>query len=213
MKKIAAMREDYMLKSLDIKDVLADPFSQFKVWFDEALNSDIPEPNAMTLATASGEGYPSARVVLLKGLEKDGFVFYTNYKSRKGQEMSENPHVALVFCWLELQRQILIEGTVAKITKKQSEEYFQSRPRESQIGAWSSPQSTPIHDRQVLVDNADAIEKQFEGIAQLPLPKFWGGYIVKPTAIEFWQGRSSRLHDRIRYRKVKRSWKIERLAP
>lgn len=207
------MRQDYMLKSFGIKDVLTDPFEQFKVWFDEALNSEIPEPNAMTLATASREGIPSARIVLLKGLEKGGFVFYTNYESRKGQEMSENPHVSLVFCWLELQRQIRIEGTVTKTTKKESTIYFQSRPRGSQIGAWSSSQSRPIDSRQVLEDNVKAIEKQFEDFEQLPLPPFWGGYIVKPTAIEFWQGRTSRLHDRIRYRKEKRSWKIERLAP
>ena len=207
------MREDYMLKSLDIKDVLINPFDQFKIWFDEALNSKMPEPNAMTLATATKDGFPSARIVLLKGIENGGFVFYTNYESRKGQEMGENPNVALVFCWLELQRQIRIEGTVVKTTKKQSEEYFQSRPRESQIGAWSSPQSTTIGNRQIIEDNVNANKNQFESIEKIPLPKFWGGYIVKPSAIEFWQGRSSRLHDRIRYQKVKRSWKIERLAP
>jgi pyridoxamine 5'-phosphate oxidase len=213
MNKLANMREDYMLKSLDINDVLINPFDQFKIWFDEALNSKIPEPNAMTLATATKDGLPSARIVLLKGIENGGFVFYTNYESRKGQEMGENPNVALVFCWLELQRQIRIEGTVVKTTKKQSEEYFQSRPRESQIGAWSSPQSTTIGSRQIIEDNVNAIKNKFESIEKIPVPKFWGGYIVKPTAIEFWQGRSSRLHDRIRYQKIKRSWKIERLAP
>ena len=213
MKNLANMREDYSLQSLDVADVLKNPFDQFQRWLDEAIKSEIPEPNAMTLATVNKSGFPSARAILLKGLEKDGFVFYTNYESRKGQEMKENPNVALVFCWLELQRQIRIEGIASKITKKQSQEYFQSRPPGSQMGAWASPQSEVIGSRQELASYFHSVEKRFEGAEQLPLPKFWGGYKVKPVSIEFWQGRSSRLHDRIRYRKVKRSWEIERLAP
>lgn len=213
MKKLAQMRRDYSLKSLDESDVLKNPFEQFKCWFEEALKSEVIEPNVMTLSTVSSEGFPSSRVVLLKGLEKDGFIFYTNYESRKANEMKENPHVSLNFCWLELQRQIRIEGTVSKISKKQSLEYFRSRPPGSQIGAWSSPQSQVIENRQVLEERVKAVKAQFQGVQELPLPKFWGGYKVKPMLIEFWQGRESRLHDRIQYSKVKRSWKIERLAP
>ncbi len=213
MNKIADMREDYKLKSLDKHDVLKNPIDQFKIWFEEAVKSKMPEANAMTLATASKNGFPSARTILLKEITKDGFIFYTNYKSRKGQEMKENPNVALVFTWLGLQRQVRIEGTVSKITRKQSEQYFQSRPIGSQIGAWSSPQSTRINNREELEEQVDAIKKRFKSKKKLPIPPFWGGYKVKPTSIEFWQGRSSRLHDRICYQKEKRSWKIERLAP
>jgi len=213
MKKIADMREDYRLKSLDVSDVSKNPFDQFQIWFEEASKSDILEPNAMTLATASKAGLPSARTVLLKGLEKDGFIFYTNYESAKAQQMAENPQVALVFTWFELQRQVRIEGVVSKLTKKQSFEYFKSRPAGSQIGAWASPQSKVIQSREELENYVSNIKQQFEGLEEIPLPKFWGGYKVKPTIIEFWQGRTSRLHDRIRYRKEKRTWIIERLAP
>ncbi len=213
MKDIAKMREDYTLQSLSEKEVFKNPFEQFRYWFDEALKSEIPEPNAMTLATATPDGYPSARIVLLKGIEKDGFLFYTNYESRKAEEMKANPRVALVFNWLGLQRQIRIEGIVARTTKKQSLQYFQSRPRGSQISAWSSPQSKVIDERLLLEERIRSVEKRFEDRKTLPLPAFWGGYKVKPVRIEFWQGRSNRLHDRIRYRKVKRSWIIERLAP
>lgn len=213
MKKLAQMRQDYSLKSLDESDVLRNPLDQFKDWMDEALKSEIPEPNAMTLSTVSQEGFPSSRVVLLKGIEKDGFIFYTNYESKKAIEMKVNPNVCLNFCWLGLQRQIRIEGTVSRISKKQSLEYFQSRPPGSQIGAWGSPQSQVIENREVLEDRIKAVQAQFKGQKELPLPKFWGGYKVKPTRIEFWQGRQSRLHDRIQFRKNKRSWLIERLAP
>ncbi len=213
MKKIADMRADYRLQSLDEKDVALNPVEQFQVWFDEAIKSQVQEPNAMTLATANKAGFPSARTVLLKGIEKDGFIFYTNHESRKGQEMFENPNVALVFCWLDLQRQVRIEGRVLKITKKQSQAYFQSRPPGSQIGAWASPQSKVLENREELIKYVNTVEKQFEDLDEIPIPRFWGGYKVKPISIEFWQGRSSRLHDRIRYRKVKRSWIIERLAP
>ncbi len=207
------MREDYRLKSLDIDDVSKNPFQQFDTWFSEAEKSKVPEPNAMTLATASKDGFPSARIVLLKAIEKDGFIFYTNYESRKAIEMTENPNVALVFCWFELQRQVRIEGIVSKITKKQSAEYFKSRPPGSQLGAWASPQSKVIKDRAALEEHVKTVEKRFESYDELPLPKFWGGFKVKPVKVEFWQGRTSRLHDRIRYRKEKRSWIIERLAP
>lgn len=213
MKNIADMREDYRLKSLDVSDVLKHPMDQFDIWFEEAGNSGILEPNAMTLATTTQDGFPSARIVLLKGLEKDGFIFYTNYESRKAKEMLENPRVALVFCWKELQRQVRIEGVVSKLTKKRSMEYFRTRPPGSQIGAWASPQSEVIESRAALEAHVETVKKRFAGYEELPLPKFWGGFKVKPTKIEFWQGRTSRLHDRIRYLKEKRSWIIERLAP
>jgi pyridoxamine 5'-phosphate oxidase len=219
--KIADLRQDYLLKSLDVSDVNANPFSQFEKWFDEALKSEILEPNAMTLATVSSEGKPSARVVLLKGLEfhnpelqAEGFVFYTNYDSRKGQNMGQNPHVALCFNWLDLQRQVRIEGTVSKVSDEISTEYFNSRPKSSRIGAWSSPQSQIVENRAFLEENYKNLTQKYENTEGVPRPENWGGYIVKPTLIEFWQGRSSRLHDRIVYEKTEgRAWKIERLAP
>jgi pyridoxamine 5'-phosphate oxidase len=212
--KIADLRQDYLLKSLDVSDVNANPFSQFETWFNEALKSEILEPNAMTLATVSSEGKPSARVVLLKGLETDGFVFYTNYDSRKGQNMGQNPHVALCFNWLDLQRQVRIEGIVSKVSDEISTEYFNSRPKSSRIGAWSSPQSQIVKNRAFLEENYKELTKKYENTEGVPRPENWGGYIVKPTLIEFWQGRSSRLHDRVVYEKTEGgAWKIERLAP
>jgi pyridoxamine 5'-phosphate oxidase len=212
--KIADLRQDYLLESLDVSDVNLNPFLQFEKWFNEALKSEILEPNAMTLATVSSEGKPSARVVLLKGLETDGFVFYTNYDSRKGQNMGQNPNVALCFNWLDLQRQIRIEGTVSKVSDEISTEYFNSRPKSSRIGAWSSPQSQIVENRAFLEENYKNLTRKYENTEGVPRPENWGGYIVKPTLIEFWQGRSSRLHDRIVYEKTEGgSWKIERLAP
>lgn len=210
---IAHLRKEYSSQTLDLSDVLADPFSQFARWFDEAIQSEITEPNAMTLATASANGMPSARVVLLKGVDDNGFVFYTNYQSHKAKEMEENPRAALLFCWLELERQLRIEGTVERVSAAESTEYFQSRPKGSQIGAWASPQSQVIPNREYLETKLAELSHQYAESDVLPRPEHWGGYRVRPLVIEFWQGRESRLHDRIRYRKEGNFWAIERLAP
>lgn len=210
---LASLRRHYALESLSEADVLPDPMAQFAVWFQEALNSQLIEPNAMTLATAAANGRPSARTVLLKGFDKQGFVFYTNYESRKGQELAENPQAALLFTWLELERQIRIEGKVEKVSSEESLTYFQSRPKASQIGAWASPQSRVIESREVLEKRMADLVRQNEQAEKLPLPPFWGGYRLVPEIIEFWQGRESRLHDRICYTQVGERWEIERLAP
>ncbi len=213
---IAHLRQDYQLKSLDISDIDPNPYVQFSKWFEEALKSEILEPNAMTLATVSDEGKPSARIVLLKGIHTEGygFVFYTNYDSKKGQQMAVNPHVALCFNWLDLQRQIRIEGTVEKISSDISADYFSSRPKASQIGALASPQSQVVPNRAFLEENYQKITEQYADTQGVPRPENWGGYVVRPTLIEFWQGRRSRLHDRLCYTlQVDGSWKIERLAP
>lgn len=211
---IEALRQDYRLASLEVSDVGANPFLQFKKWFQEALDAQLPEPNAMTLATATPEGKPTLRVVLLKGFDENGFVFYTNYESRKGQELQANPYAALNFLWLELERQVRIEGKAIRVSNSESTAYFKSRPKGSQIGAWASPQSTVIPDRQVLEEKVQELMTTYENTEVLPKPEHWGGFIVIPDLIEFWQGRSSRLHDRIRYTlQADESWKIERLAP
>lgn len=200
------------MKSLLESDAATDPFAQFGHWWLEAVESKIDEVNAMTLATSSADGFPSARIVLLKGYDRNGFVFFTNYNSQKGQDIAANPKACLLFFWKELERQVRIDGSIEKISAADSEEYFQSRPVGSRIGAWCSPQSTVIPDRSLLDKNVDFYSNKFN--AQIvPRPDHWGGYIVKPTAIEFWQGRSSRLHDRLRYSKIAEAWKIERLAP
>ena len=223
---IADLRQDYQLQSLDRNDVDENPFVQFSKWFDEALKSEILEPNAMTLATVSAEGKPSARIVLLKGIhtpkginDESGFVFYTNYDSHKGKDMAANPHVALCFNWLDLQRQIRMEGVVKKVDPSVSDDYFNTRPKASRIGALASPQSQIVPNRAFLEENFNNLLEKYadtpEGInGGVPRPENWGGYIVKPTLIEFWQGRRSRLHDRICYIKQENgTWKIERLAP
>lgn len=211
---IANLRQDYRLQSLDITDVANNPFEQFTKWFQEALNAAVLEPNAMTLATATPEGRPSARIVLLKDIENQGFVFYTNYESQKGQELLANPYAALCFNWLDLQRQVRIEGAVEKHSAAASTAYFESRPKGSQIGAWASPQSHVVANRAVLEAQYADIEARYATAETLPRPDHWGGFIVKPTVIEFWQGRSSRLHDRLRYTlQTDGSWTIERLAP
>ena len=211
---IQNLRQEYTAQSLDEKDILSSPMQQFKKWLDEALNSQILEPNAMTLATADERGRPSARTLLLKGLEKSGFIFYTNYFSRKGRELASNPYASLVFLWAELQRQVRVEGVVERISREATITYFQSRPRGSQIGAWASKQSEEIAGRHVLEERMTAFTQQFATIESLPCPDYWGGYILKPTYIEFWQGRPSRLHDRIGYKlQENHSWKIVRLAP
>lgn len=211
---IAALRRNYSLQSLDKTDVLPDPVAQFASWFQEAMQSQLIEPNAMTLATADLQGRPSARTVLLKEFDKQGFVFYTNYESRKGNDLSANPQAALLFTWLELERQIRIEGTVEKVSPEESLAYFQSRPLGSQIGAWASPQSRAITDRSVLETRAAQLHAEHAGAEALPLPPFWGGYRLRPNWFEFWQGRESRLHDRICYRlESGEQWSIQRLAP
>ena len=209
---IADIRKDYKLASFDEKDAAADPILQFTKWWNEAIKSNIDEVNAMTLATVSKDGMPSARIVLLKGYNENGFVFFTNYLSDKGKEMAQNPKVALVFFWKELERQIRIEGSVEKVSEAESDTYFASRPIGSQIGAWSSPQSAVIQYRQVIEQNVTKYNEIF-GATNIPRPEHWGGYIVTPHLIEFWQGRSSRLHDRIQYRLDDEKWIMERLAP
>ena len=213
MPSIADIRKEYKLQTLLEKNVDADPMSQFGKWWDDATHSDIDEVNAMTLATATAKGVPSARIVLLKEYNEEGFVFFTNYKSRKGKELEENPQACLVFFWKELERQVRICGGVEKIAASASDAYFSSRPRESQLGAWASEQSTVIGDRAVIEERSLKYQQQFVN-GGIPRPDWWGGYLVKPKTIEFWQGRSGRLHDRLSYSLEKGvGWKIERLAP
>ncbi|MFN8302501.1 MAG: pyridoxamine 5'-phosphate oxidase [Saprospiraceae bacterium] len=211
---LAALRRSYSLEKLSEKDVHPNPFVQFDAWFREALNSELLEPNAMTLATVSAEGQPSARIVLLKSFDDQGFVFFTNYESRKGDDLAAKPRAALLFAWLELERQVRIEGTVEKVSEAESLAYFQSRPIGSQIGAWASPQSRPISGREVLEHAVATLQKEYADAPALPLPPFWGGYRVRPERIEFWQGRENRLHDRMLYTRDGSSrWTISRLAP
>ncbi len=210
---LADLRKDYSLSGLLEKDLARDPFRQFDKWFQEAQAAKLVEPNAMTLATATRDGRPSARTVLLKGVDGRGFVFYTNYESRKGRDLAENPRATLLLPWLALERQVIIEGTVSKITREESAAYFHSRPRASQLGAWVSQQSSIITSRAPLEDAMKALEKKHAG-AEVPLPPAWGGYRLTPETVEFWQGRRSRLHDRLRYRReASGTWTVERLAP
>ncbi len=211
--ELAALRRTYAMASLSENDVALDPFEQMERWLQEALNSQLPEPNAMTLATATPDGRPSARVVLLKGFDRRGLVFYTNYESRKGAELAQNPRAALLFFWPELERQVRIEGHVERVDADESLTYFQSRPKESQVGAWASPQSRIIAGRDVVEQRYQELAAQFKHDEVLPLPPFWGGYRVVPTYFEFWQGRPSRLHDRICYTLSGQGWTISRLAP
>lgn len=210
---LASLRRNYALRSLSEHDVLPDPVEQFQRWFAEALDSQLHEPNAMTLATVNADGQPSARIVLLKNVDSLGFTFFTNYESHKAADLAAQPRAALLFAWLDLERQVRIEGAVEKIDAETSRDYFQSRPRGSQIGAWASPQSRPVADRSVLENAVAALERDYAGQATLPLPPFWGGYRVLPARIEFWQGRENRLHDRILYTREGEGWRIERLAP
>ncbi|PHI19425.1 pyridoxamine 5'-phosphate oxidase [Lewinellaceae bacterium SD302] len=207
------LRVDYQLGELVEGQASDNPFEQFEQWFKTAKDSDCPEPNAMIVATVQADGRPAARVVLLKEVTEKGFIFYTNYNSRKGQELDENPVAALVFNWLELQRQVRIEGRVERVSPEKSTAYYQSRPKGSQLGAWASPQSQVIESREVLEKNKAALEAEFADQDNLPRPDHWGGYLVKPDLIEFWQGRSSRLHDRLCYRLIDGEWTRERLAP
>lgn len=213
MSSIADLRKEYQLKTLSEENVDANPLLQFSTWWDEAVSSKIEEPNAMTLATASSDGVPSARIVLLKGFSENGFSFFTNYNSYKASQIEENPRACLVFLWKELERQIRITGLVNKQSESVNDEYFISRPLASRIGAWASPQSQVIENREWLESNHHYYEQLFNGKSVLR-PQHWGGYLVRPISIEFWQGRRSRLHDRIQYMLDQNGdWKIERLAP
>ena len=213
MRNIEEIRKTYLQGKLDENDLFQDPLAMFYQWWDEAIDAEVPEPNAMTIATVQSNGQPTARVVLLKGATEEGFEFYTNYNSQKARDLEKNPLVAIVFLWKELERQIRVEGVAEKIVKEKSQVYFQSRPRGSQIGAWASPQSEVIPDREFLEQNLEKIAARFENVDPLPCPEFWGGYVVKPHLMEFWQGRPDRLHDRFRYLKNETGWKVERLAP
>jgi pyridoxamine 5'-phosphate oxidase len=212
-KTIADLRKDYTLQGLSVSDVNPNPFIQFKQWFDQALTAQLPEPNAMTIATVTPDGKPRARMVLLKGFDERSFVFYTNYNSHKGQELAQNPQASLVFWWAELERQVRICGRVEKVSESESDEYFYSRPLNSRLGAWASNQSEVIESREVLEQRMQELQIKYQN-QDVQRPLHWGGLRVIPTEIEFWQGRSNRLHDRLLYTRLDDgSWKIVRLSP
>jgi pyridoxamine 5'-phosphate oxidase len=211
IQSIADLRKDYTQTGLEQGD--PSPFKQFELWFNQAVAADLLEPNAMTLATVTSEGKPDARIVLLKGFDARGFVFYTNFRSQKGQELAANPHAALVFLWGDLERQVRVVGSVEKATDIEADTYFQSRPLGSRLGAWASTQSEVIPSREFLETRMAMLETEYQG-REIPRPDHWGGFRVVPTEMEFWQGRPSRLHDRLRYRlQEKGAWMIDRLAP
>ena len=209
---ISKLRRDYLFTDLDENKVKINPFDQFNVWMEEAIKADLIDPSAMILATADKNAVPAVRVVLLKRVDKEGLVFYTNYESKKGKDISENPQASLLFFWKELERQIRISGKVKKVSKKESESYFHSRPYESQLAALASKQSSIIPGRKHLENKFDELKNEFKG-KEIPLPAYWGGFKLVPESFEFWQGRENRLHDRISYLKEKNKWKIIRLAP
>lgn len=209
---VSNFRNEYISEGIDVSNLKSNPFDQFEVWFNEAVENKLIEPNVMNLSTVSAEGKPSSRIVLLKGFDERGFIFYTNYDSRKAIELSKNNFAAMTFLWLELYKQVRIEGTVQRVSEMESDSYFNSRPRGSQIGAWVSAQSKPIIDRMELEDKAAEIERQFEGKV-VPRPDNWGGYCLSPVLVEFWQGRANRLHDRIQYNLKNDIWTKHRLSP
>lgn len=212
MTSIADIRKDYKLQSLTEADA-STPFELFSKWWNEAISAQIDEVNAMTLATASNDGVPSARIVLLKGFDEKGFVFFTNYNSFKGRQLEENPRAGLVFFWKELERQVRVTGIVSRTTEEESDNYFNNRPEGSKLGAWASPQSQVIESRQWLEENEKQFKEKFAGTA-VKRPEHWGGFRVTPVTIEFWQGRSSRLHDRIQFELLSEGiWQLQRLAP
>lgn len=209
---ISDLRQEYCQQGIDQATLDPNPIAQFRQWFDQVHETGVPEPNAMTLATVSVAGKPSARMVLLKNVDQRGFTFFTNYSSRKGEELAQNPFAALVFWWAPLERQVRIEGPVEKVSPQESDEYFQRRPWGSRLGAWVSDQSQPIGDRTVLDQRLQALEAKYQD-QEIPRPPHWGGYRLMPTMIEFWQGCSNRLHDRLCYRRQAEDWIIERLSP
>lgn len=212
-KTIADLRKDYTLQGFNETEADSNPFRQFKKWFDQALAAQLTEPNAMTLATTTPDGKPSARIVLLKDFDPRGFVFYTNYNSQKGQELAENPQASLVFWWAELERQVRVSGRVEKVSENESDAYFHSRPLNSRLGAWASNQSEVIESRKILEQRLWELQAEYQN-QDVQRPRHWGGLRVIPTEIEFWQGRSSRLHDRLRYTRLNNdNWQIERLSP
>jgi pyridoxamine 5'-phosphate oxidase len=208
----ANLRREYTRSGLDEAGMPPDPMVQFEAWFENVVEANLHEPNAMTLATTSDEGRPSARTVLLKGYDGRGFVFYTNYEGRKARDLQANPACALLFYWGELERQVRVEGRASRLPGGESDAYFASRPRGSRLGAWASEQSRPVRDRSVLEERVRALEAEYED-REIPRPPFWGGYRVEPETIEFWQGRENRLHDRISYRREEGVWRLERLQP
>ena len=208
---LADLRRDYARESLSERDVAVDPIAQFEKWFTQAQGAGSVEPNAMTLATSTPDGHPSARIVLLKSVDANGFMFYTDYRSRKGAELESNPHVSLCFWWGELQRQVRITGTVARASREESEAYYRTRPHGSRIGAWASHQSAQLTSREPLESEVKRLEQKYPD--EVPLPPHWGGYRVTPETVEFWQGRPSRLHDRIVYTREGHAWRIGRLSP
>ena len=211
---LADLRREYGDHGLDVPDLAPDPVSMFRQWLDATVAAGLHEPNAMVVATVSPEGRPSSRMVLLKGVDERGFVFFTNYESRKAADLAANPHASLLFPWQDLQRQVRVEGTASKVSAEESEAYFASRPRESQLGAWASPQSRVVASRSALDERYGGVLAQFAELDEVPLPPHWGGFRVAPYAVEFWQGRASRLHDRLRYvRQDDGTWKVQRLAP